>query len=242
MGGMHQVVQTEIDRCSPPTPTPAARSSTAARRVHPLAGHHQPGQRPADAPGRPCATCPPDSHPLIDAFVANGCWSRTSGTARPWSRWRWKACCGNGTSWPNGCARSGTISRAPTAWSAPPTTGRNGNNPAWLLAGSRLSEAGIPGRQTRLPRTARSHPRLPARRPQAGKRPHRSRPPGGAREAADRAKRTRRCCGNAPASCAVVLAVTLVIAAVAGLLFRAGHPIAEREGRHARPRGLSRCG
>jgi hypothetical protein len=38
--------------------------------LYSLAGHHQPGQRPADATGRRWLDLPADSHPLIDALVA----------------------------------------------------------------------------------------------------------------------------------------------------------------------------
>ena len=54
MGGMAQVVQTEVDKLLAADPRAAPSPARhPARCVHPVAGHHQPRQRPADAPPGP---------------------------------------------------------------------------------------------------------------------------------------------------------------------------------------------
>ena len=65
MGGMRSVVQTDGRRILA-TDADAARAATgaAALGVHPVAGHHQPRQRPTDAPGRPVRPiCPSRAAP-----------------------------------------------------------------------------------------------------------------------------------------------------------------------------------
>jgi len=63
MGGMAQVVQTEVDKILAADLDPAPSSTRhPSRCVHSVAGHHQPRQRPADAPpgplGRPARRQP----------------------------------------------------------------------------------------------------------------------------------------------------------------------------------------
>ncbi len=107
---------------------------------------------------------PEDSRPLIDAFVAKRLMVKDERDGRgASSRSRWKACCANGMSWPAGCANSGRILRPPTTWNATPPRGRQAiNDPAWLLEGTRLSDAETLA-AARVPPATRRHPRLPRR-------------------------------------------------------------------------------
>ena len=92
-----------------------------------------------------------------------------------------------------------------------------GQRPQRILAAGRHppDRGRNPGRQTRLPRPPRPHPRLPARLPEPRKRPHR-RPKNNARKpnSKPRARNkkpprsTRQRCGNAPGFSITVLAVT----------------------------------
>ena len=155
-------------RCWPPTPTHApSQLAAAARGVHPVAGHHQPRQRPTDAPGgplrRPARGQPPADRRAGGKAAAG---QRHPRRRRSWSRSRWKACCANGTSWPAGCATNAKTSRPPTTWSATPPPGHtNDRDPAWLLTGTRLADAETLAATTGIPRPARPHPRLPGRLP-----------------------------------------------------------------------------
>ncbi len=206
-------------------PSPARHP---ARCVHPVAGHHQPRQRPADAPpgplGRPARRQPP-ADPGDGGQAAAG--QRHPRRRRSWSRSRWKACCANGANWPPGCATKPRTSKTPTPWSAPPPTGRPAaaTNPGcWKAPGWTEAEtlAAKPGFRDRLDPT-RDY--LHASR-DARKRPHRgrettpaSRTPSRPREqhaAAALRKRSR--------ILIAVLAVTAVIAVVAVILGRAGQP------------------
>ena len=75
-----------------------------------------------------------------------------------------------------------------------------GQRPQRILAAGRhpAGRRRNPGRQTRLPRPPRPHPRLPARLPHARKRPHRGRETTPASRTASRQASTRPRCGNAP--------------------------------------------
>ena len=105
MGGMRRVVETEIDGVLSADPDTRERE---LKQLHDAFIPWLVAINPAnDEPLRRAARwvdLPADSHPLIEALVANGCWSRMSATAR-WSlRSPWKACCANGTPWRGGCA------------------------------------------------------------------------------------------------------------------------------------------
>ena len=84
-----------------------------------------------------------------------------SATARSSSRWPWKACCANGTTWPGGCARKRRDLKDTDAIEQ--AAGRGTTTPAeddWLLPGARLAEAETlaakPGFRDRL-NTAREY-------------------------------------------------------------------------------------
>ena len=87
-------------------------------------------------------TCPPPAIPSSRRWWRSGCWSKTPATGRPWSRSRWKACCGNGANWPawlrekaQDLKDADSLERAAADWQA------SGQNESWLLEGTRLAEA-----------------------------------------------------------------------------------------------------
>ena len=110
-------------RRRPRRPADPARAS--ARCVHPVAGHHQPRQRSADAPTGPLhrpagGQPPPDRGVRGETAAGQGhprragrCRGRPGKPAAPMAR----------TGRP-GCVPKATTSRTPTPWSAPPPTGR----------------------------------------------------------------------------------------------------------------------
>ena len=126
MGGMAQVVQTEVDNLL--AADPEQRQSPArhpARCVHPVAGHHQPRQRPADAPpgplGRPARRQPPPDPGDGGEAAAGQGHPRRAGRGRGRAG---KPAAPMARTGRAGCATRPRTSRTPTPWSAPPPTGR----------------------------------------------------------------------------------------------------------------------
>ena len=125
MGGMAEVVQNEVDKLLAADPEQRQAQLDALHdafipwlaTINP--DNNEPMRRLARWNDLPAA-----SHPLSRRWSRSGCWSKTPATAQSWSRSPWKACCANGANWPPGCATKPRTSKTPTAWSAPPPTGR----------------------------------------------------------------------------------------------------------------------
>ena len=123
MGGMRRVVQNVVDEVLSAEPEQRARQLAELRAAFipwlaTIADNDEPVRRVTR-----WSDLPEASRPLIDAFVENGCWSRTSAAARWSSRLRWKACCANGTTWPAGCAINVTTSKPPARLNTTPRRG-----------------------------------------------------------------------------------------------------------------------
>ena len=231
-------------RCSPPTPPNApSQLAAAAGGVHPVAGHHQPRQRPTDAPGGPLRpTCPRHSRPLIDALVdkrllvrderdgAGGGRGRAGKPAAPMGRAGRVAA--RGTPKPQNRRRHRTQRRR---LGHPPPRPR--------LAADRhpAHRRRNPGQHTGIPRPPRPHPRLSGRLPRTPKtrswppkknnaKPNSATPnnkPRPPKNANKPPKPTPPTCTGAPRSCAaswpappIIAVVALVGAVVAVIGFR----------------------
>ena len=135
--------KTRSTRCWLPPPGSAQISSICCGRR--LSRGWPPSTRTTTnrCAGWPATTsCQRQAGPLSMRWWTSGCWCAMSATARWWSRLRWKACCANGMTWPAGCARSAKTSRPPTTSNATPPPGTtHDHDPAWLLTGTRLTDA-----------------------------------------------------------------------------------------------------
>ena len=117
MGGMAQVVQTEVDKLLDNDKRHAQLDMLHDAFIPWLATTSRCAAWPAGT------TCPSPAVPSSRRWWRSGCWSRTPATARPWSRSLWKVCCGNGASWRPGCGTRPRASKTPTASNAPLQTG-----------------------------------------------------------------------------------------------------------------------
>ena len=209
MGGMAEVVQTEVDKllASDPAERQAQLDILHDAFIPWLAtinpDNNEPMRRLARWDDLPAA-----SRPLIQRWWTSGCWSKTPATGRPWSRLRWKACCANGANWRPGCATRPRTSRTPTHGARRHRLARQRQNESWLLEGTRLTDAETlcanPGFRDRLDptrdfvrppvgaKTTDSRPRSNASKPNCKPRAKNKKPP---RDMPPR-------CGNAPESCA----------------------------------------
>ena len=177
MGGMAQVVQTEVDNLLAADPEQRqAQLDILHDAFIPWLATINPDN---DEPMRRLARwddLPAASHPLIQAMVEKRLLVKDTRDGQTvvevaleslLRQWRELA------AWLRDEAQdlkdADSLERAAADWRA------SGCNESWLLEGTRLARRRNPGRQTRLPRPAGPHPRLPARLPDARKRPHRGR-------------------------------------------------------------------
>ena len=241
MGGMAQVVQTEVDDLLAADPGSAKPSSTSCMM---RSSRGWPPSTPTTTSR--CAawpagtTCPPPAAPSSRRWSKSGCWSKTHATGRSWSRSRWKACCANGRNWPAGCATrkdlkdADSLERAAADWQA------SGHNESWLLEGTRLADAETlaakPGFRDRLDPT-RDFLHASRQRETTASRPRNERQEAEL-QAARKQKQPKHAarCGNAHRSAPGCPAVTVLIAVMAVCrLVQANHgPIRSRR---AFPRG-----
>ena len=124
IGGMAQVVQTEVDSLLAADPEQRqAQLDTLHSAFIPWLATINPDN---DQPMRRLAhwgQLPAASRPLIQAMVEKRLLLKDTRDGKPWSRSRWKACCANGGNWQGGCAMKPRTSRTPTHWSALTPTG-----------------------------------------------------------------------------------------------------------------------
>ena len=230
-------MQTEVDKLLAADPRAAPSPARhPARCVHPVAGHHQPRQRPADAPpgplGRPARRQPPP-HPGDGGQAAAG--QRHPRRADRGRGRAGKPAAAMARTGRAGCATKPRTSKTPTAWSAPPPTGSASGQQRILAAGRHPPGRGRnPGRQTRLPRPPRPHPRLPARLPAARRRPHRGRESNASKPNCKRPKQHAAALRKRSRILVAVLAVTAIIAVVAVILGRTGQPRAHKRSADSR--------
>ena len=170
MGGMAQVVQTEVENLLAADPEQRqAQLDILHDAFIPWLATINPD---SDQPMRRLARwedLPAASHPLIQAFVEKRLLVKRHPRRADGGRGRvGKPAAPMGTNWPVGCATSAQdlndaddLERNATDWAS------RDRDPAWLLGRHAPGRRRNPGRQTRLPRPPRPHPRLPPSLPTA---------------------------------------------------------------------------
>ncbi len=154
-----------------------AATGAAAGGVHPVAGHHQPRQRPTDAPGGPLVrSARSTAGPLIDALVDKRLLVRDERdgqvvveVALESLLRQWDELAGWLREERQNLKTADDIERNAAAWDT------HDRDPAWLLTGTRLADAetlaATPGFRDRLAARPRLPRRLPRRRkPAPGRR------------------------------------------------------------------------
>ena len=173
MGGIQSVVHTEMDSLL--APDAEQRGAAAAAAAQPHSFHGWPRSTPTTTSRCGGSRGGPSSRSRVvrcsRSWLPKGFWSKTPATARWSSRSRWKACLRQWDDLARWLAEqredlknADSIERGALAWE------RNHRDDAWLLQGTRLTDAENLGHCTRIPGPHAPLPRLPGRLPRARER------------------------------------------------------------------------